>query len=162
MKLVVFSDAHGNKDMVEKILIFNPDADYFISLGDSELQQEFLQENDVVMIKGNSSRDAGFVYERELTVSGVKIFLTHGHKFAVQRGLAKLGKLAINKEYNLVLFGHTHQAIKTTISNIWFVNPGSCSRPRNTLPPSYLVINIIEGELTFTFKESYTNQEIEV
>ena len=33
MKVVVFSDAHGNQRIVERILDVNREADYFISLG---------------------------------------------------------------------------------------------------------------------------------
>jgi len=162
MKLVIFSDAHGNKDVVESIMEFNPDADYLISLGDSELDQDFLLSNDIIPIKGNSPRDAGFVYERILEVEGKRIFLTHGHKFAVHRNLRKLGKYAIENQCNIVLYGHTHILEKTMMSGIVLINPGSCSRPRNTLPPTYLIIEITEEETKYTFKDSFANNTIEV
>ena len=62
MKLVVFSDAHGNKQAVERIINYNKDTDYLISLGDSELPLSFLQSKNIIMIKGNYPLDAGFKY----------------------------------------------------------------------------------------------------
>ena len=162
MKVVVFSDVHGAQSNVERILDLNQDADYFISLGDTELEQQFLVHNDIVMIKGNYHHDAGFVFERDMEIEGVKIFLTHGHKYGVQRGLKKLAKFAIQNEYQLVLFGHTHVVDQTKIGPVQFLNPGSCSQPRNTLPPTYLIIDITEGKFTWRFQDIFTNQTIEV
>ena len=162
MKLVVFSDAHGYKEIVERIVNFNSDADYFISLGDSELEQDFLLSNDIIMIKGNYPRDPGFVYEREMEVEGLNFFLIHGHKYGVQRSLKKLIKHTINNNYDVVLYGHTHIADVMKVGKALILNPGSCARPRNDVAPSYLVIEIIEGVLTYNYKESFTNSTIEV
>ncbi len=162
MKLVVFSDVHGDQGVVERILEWNPDAEYFLSLGDTELKEEFLMHNDIVMVKGNYRSDPGFVYERELEVDGVKIFMTHGHKYKVQKSLDPLAKLAYRNDYNLVLFGHTHILEVEKIGKVQFLNPGSCARPRNTLPPTYAILDITEGELTWTIKDSISNSTIEV
>jgi len=162
MKLVVFSDVHGDQQVVERMLQWNEDADYFLSLGDTELNQEYLLHNDIVMIKGNYRGDPGFVYERELTVEGVKIFMTHGHKYSVQRSLNKLAKLAYAEGYDLVLFGHTHILEIEKVGKVQFLNPGSCARPRNMLPPTYAFLHITEGELTWTIKDSIDNSTIEV
>ena len=75
MKLVVFSDVHGEEGIINHILDANKDADYVISLGDSEVEQEFLVRNDIVMIKGNSRHDPGFVYEHDLVIDGIKILM---------------------------------------------------------------------------------------
>ena len=162
MKLVIFSDAHGYKEIVQRILDFNSDADYFISLGDSELQLDYLVENDIIPIKGNYPRDAGLVYEKDLVIEGKKIFLTHGHKYNVHKGLKKLVKNCISKDCNIALYGHTHIASNVKIGPVIFANPGSCARSRNELPPTYLILIIKEDEVTFTFKESLTNTTIEV
>jgi putative phosphoesterase len=162
MKLVIFSDAHGYKEIVQRILDFNSDTDYFISLGDSELQLDFLVDNDIIPIKGNYPRDAGLVYEKDLVIEGKKIFLTHGHKYGVHRGLKKLAKYCISKNCDISLYGHTHIASLVNIGTVTFVNPGSCARSRNELPPTYLIIIIEEDKVTYTFKESLTNTTIEV
>ena len=162
MKIVVFSDAHGNQAAIEHILLSNEDADYFISLGDAEVPEKFLVDHDIVMIKGNSSRDPGFAYERDFEVEGKKIFLTHGHKYKVGKGIEKLVKNIVHGGYDLVLYGHTHVAAMDRIMKIDFINPGSCASPRNNLPPTYLIIDIQEGAMTYTLKDAVDNNTIEV
>jgi putative phosphoesterase len=153
---------HGYEEIVDKILEYNPDSDYVISLGDTELTQEYLINHDIIHIKGNYRHDPGFVFERDFLVEGKKFFLTHGHKYAVHRGLNKLGKHILGKDYDVVLYGHTHIASINEYDKTYFINPGSCARPRNTLPPTYLVIHIIEGEMTFELHEMFTNKVIEI
>ena len=162
MKLVVFSDVHGESGIISHILDKNKDADYVLSLGDAEVDLDFLVHNDIVMIKGNSRHDAGFVFERELVVDGVKIFMVHGHKHGVNHGLDKLAKLAFNEKYDVVLFGHTHIVNQQKLGGIQFLNPGSCARPRNHLPPTYLILEIENKEIKWMFKDSLSNSTIEV
>ncbi len=161
MKVVVFSDVHGEKMIVDKILDFNPDADYVLSLGNTELDESYLRSKDIIYVKGNYPRDPGFLYESDIKLEGKRIFFTHGHKYKVSRTLSKLVKMAITKEYDILLYGHTHIAAIDTIQGKILVNPGSCSKPRTNLPPTYLIITFNEGEPSFTFKESLTNETIE-
>lgn len=162
MKIVVFSDVHGDQRVVDRILGWNPDSEYFLSLGDTELPESYMMSNDIVMVKGNYRGDPGFVFEREVEIEGVKIFMTHGHKYHVGRSLEPLAKLAYKNDYDLVLFGHTHILEVTKVGKVQFLNPGSCARPRNTLPPTYVILDITEGELTWTIKDSINNSTIEV
>lgn len=162
MKIVVFSDVHGRKDLMERILSFNPDADYFISLGDSELSMDYLQQLDIIAIKGNYPRDPGFAYESELTLNGVKIFFTHGHKYAVQKSLKKLLKKGFENEYDIILYGHTHVPKVDKAGNLLLINPGSVTRQRSAVVTTYLVMNISnEGKVTYDFKDATTNVLVE-
>lgn len=162
MKVVVFSDAHGDKLAVDRIIDWNTDADYLLSLGDTELPLEYLVKHDIVMITGNSRHDAGFMSERMIEIGGVRLFMTHGHKYNVNRSLDKLKKYAYENNYDVVLFGHTHILEIEEAGKMLFLNPGSCARPRNSLPPTYMILNINEGELTRTVKDSIDNSTIEV
>lgn len=162
MKLVVFSDVHGDESVVNRILDWNKGADYFLSLGDTELEQNYLMHNDIVMIKGNYRHDPGFVFERVLEIEGYNIFMTHGHKYNVGRSLDKLVKKALAERYDLVLFGHTHILETRKVGSVQFLNPGSCARPRNTLPPTYMILELTDKELTWEIKDSINNSTIEV
>lgn len=162
MKLVIFSDIHGHREVLERILSFNPDADYFISLGDSELPLQYLLDLDIVAIKGNYPRDAGFAYESELEVNGKRIYMTHGHKYGVHRQLKKLLKKGFQDGYDIVLYGHTHIAKVDKAGNLLLMNPGSAYRPRNETEPSYMIMTINDdGEMTYEYRESGTNLTIE-
>jgi putative phosphoesterase len=162
MKVVVFSDAHGNKQAIKRIIEFNPDADYVISLGDSECRHSFLLDLDIIAIKGNYPRDGGDSYESILEIEGKRLFLTHGHKFGVGNDLEKLLNKGKSIGADVLLYGHTHVPKLNVIEKIIFLNPGSISSPRCKTPPSYLILNIEKGkEMTYIFKESQTNLLIE-
>lgn len=161
MKIVVFSDAHGNKIIIERIISFNPDADYVISLGDSELPLNFLMDLDILAIKGNYPRDGGFVYETTLEVGKKSIFMTHGHKFGVHKSLKKLLHHTMQLESDIVLYGHTHIARVDKVGNMYLFNPGSIKNPRSKMVPSYLILNITDESVEYTFKEAETNITIE-
>lgn len=162
MKVIVFSDVHGEQNIIDRIIEWNPDSDYILSLGDTELTEEYLMNHDIVMIKGNYRHDPGFVYERTLEIEGKMIFMTHGHKHSVHRGTKKLAKLAIENDYDIVLYGHTHIVRIEKVGKVHILNPGSCARPRNMLPPTYMILDITKGGLTITIKDSISNRTIEV
>jgi len=158
MKIVVFSDAHGDKQAVESILRNNLMADMIISLGDSELQNSFMQNNDIIAIKGNYPLDAGFIYEKLITVLGKRIFLTHGHKFNVRRGVDKLYYKALETEADIVLYGHTHIPKTDKVHKTLIINPGSISKPRNFENPTYLIIEINDGVIDYKFIDLRTHK----
>jgi putative phosphoesterase len=162
MKLLVFSDAHGNKSVVETIIARNPDADYLISLGDSGLQEDYLLQRDIVHVKGNMRKDPGFAYDSTIQLSGHSIFLTHGHKYKVHKDVTKLVQHAIVNGHDIAMYGHTHSAFKKVINTVLVLNPGSCDTSRNGLPPSYLLVEFKEGAILTTFKDVYTDQTIAI
>lgn len=162
MKVIIFSDAHGNKEVIKRVIEFNPDADYVISLGDSELPHSFLLDLDIVAIKGNYPRDGGFVFESILEVEGKRLFLTHGHKFGVSKNMRKLLAKGMETEVDIVLYGHTHIPKFDNVAGVFYMNPGSIYSPRSETPASYLILNIEKDkDVTYMYRESATNLLIE-
>lgn len=163
MKLVVFSDVHGRKKLLERVLDFNPDADYYISLGDSELPTDYLQRKNIIMVKGNYPFDGGIHYEQVLYIEEFKVFITHGHKYKVRRGTFYLEEEAMINKYDICLFGHTHIAYAKEIDNVFYMNPGSVSRSRSYVPESYLIIHIERGKvIRYQFKDAFTNEDLDI
>ncbi len=158
MKVVVFSDAHGSKRTIKKVLDYNPDARHVISLGDSELRHKYLLDLNIIAVKGNYPLDGGLGYETILEIEGKKLFITHGHKYGVRRDIRELVEKADKTGVDVVLFGHTHIPFIDRINGVHYLNPGSIISPRSNHSPSYLVLNIEKNkEITFVFKESQTN-----
>lgn len=162
MKIVVFSDAHGHRDMVDRVLAFNPNPDYIICLGDSEMEHDYFLSRRIIHVKGNYSRDPGFSYEQVLEVGVVTLFITHGHKYKVHHSLEYLIEHALNKSYDIVLYGHTHVLHTQKVDSTIFINPGSLSNPRSVYPPSYCILELNGGDCYVTFKNAMTNETIEV
>lgn len=162
MKVVVFSDVHGVKQALEQIYRFNQDADYMISLGDNELSESELRRKDIIFIRGNYPNDPGFLYDSDITIEGKRIFFTHGHKWGVRMGVKKLLKHAITNDYDIVLYGHTHIAKVDEKYGKIVMNPGSATRPRTMLPPTYLILYIEEESFQYEFRDVLTNEVIEL
>ena len=61
----------------------------------------------------------------QLTLDGVKFFLTHGHRYSVKYTLDALLNAAYFAGADMVLFGHTHRAVSETMQGLYVVNPGT-------------------------------------
>ena len=163
MKVVVISDVHGNRQALERIIAFNPDADYILSLGDSELPLRELQEHNITCVKGNYPFDAGYVFEEEIKIKDTLIFMTHGHRYGVRRGVEHLYNKALELNSSIVLYGHTHIAKVDYKKGVYIMNPGSVNRSRNNIVESYLILYIeSNNQFRYEYKEARTNIDIEL
>lgn len=153
MKILVFSDAHGQVRGVEQaIRTHEKDTDAIIFLGDGvreteNLLMQFPQIMHTVVLENNDFGCTG-VQECVLYLEGVRIFCTHGHKYGVKSGMGRLYQAAVEKEAQLVLYGHTHEAANFTMEGIRFFNPGTVGRGSNR---TYGVIYIEKGSIVSGF-----------
>ena len=80
--------------------------------------------------------------------------MTHGHLSNVRMGLANLKMQALEEDATIALFGHTHQIGCEKESGILFLNPGSISQPRGSLPyKSFAIIESRETEYDVQYYE---------
>ncbi len=147
MRIVVFSDNHRDREVVERILLLNPGADRILSLGDSEMTEGELSRLGVYGVKGNYPFEPDFPDELTTVFEGWKTFVTHGHRYGVKNGLYWLSERARAEACDLVLFGHTHAPLLEERDGIIFLNPGSAARPRIGGKGTYAVIEATEAEL---------------
>ena len=159
MKLLVFSDSHGKSDkMREAIEAHKADTRMVVHLGDGK--REFLRLMQLypdiqrVSVNGNGEDPLCLSHEIEtvIDVYGLRIFVTHGHKYGVNAGLEKLIQTAHEQECDIALFGHTHVRHSGYIPPsdgfarpLYIVNPGSITLPRDSRCPSYAIIRIAGG-----------------
>ena len=127
------------------------DADFMIHLGDvcnDEYEIERKSKIPVRFIKGNNDWSRDLTEEAVISLGGHKIFATHGHKHRVYYGIDILAYAAMQKECDIVLFGHTHVPVIKYESALTFVNPGSLTYPRQVGgKPSYAILNFKDGNL---------------
>lgn len=148
MKLLILSDSHGNQDaMVRAVEQSAPRM--IVHLGDcwrdaQRLHRQF-PDLDLVQVPGNCDFCPDVAAERLLEVGGKRILLCHGHTFQVKQSLLSAAYAAERQQADLLLFGHTHQALQTRRGPLLLVNPGSIG---DHLRPSYAVVRIENGELT--------------
>lgn len=157
MRLAVFSDSHNItsllKEGIEEVYK-RKKVDMFIFLGDGlgdfyALRSFMLSLNpeaQIVAIRGNNDMlHTNDVDDRVLSINGVNLFLTHGHKCLVKISTHYLAKEARERNCAIALYGHTHTKDISDKGGVWLMNPGST----NFMHPSALVIDI-EDDGSFT------------
>ncbi len=147
MKILVFSDSHGNTSrMIQAIEDHLPSCRLIIHLGDGVRDISYVSDLypqiPVISLKGNGeslARDVRIIEE-----GGVKIMCMHGHTFGVKSSIDHAAKSAIVNGADILLFGHTHRAVDTLYraeddKEVRVFNPGSVGKG---YPPSYGIISI--------------------
>lgn len=159
--ILAVSDSHGRLEILKTILKeFGPKADALVFCGDGIedlnkiLNEDFIPPV-VALVHGNGDESTmklivnnAYYISSEIKVpaavnfnaAGTNILVTHGHMFGVYYGTAGLENHAKETGASLVFYGHSHIADISEQSGFTFINPGSCSLPRQGLPPSFAII----------------------
>ena len=146
MKIIVISDSHGHNDLLEDVILENPDASLFIFLGDGirgfESVTERYPEKEFWSVSGNCDWNSSRPSTDSAWVRGFHILYTHGHTWGVRAGLDELKAHARQTGARIVLFGHTHIPYSEEADGIHYMNPGSISLPRDGFQRSYGIIEL--------------------
>lgn len=160
MKLFFLSDIHGSAYYTKRVLeIFEKEeADYLIILGDelyhgprnplpkdyqpSEVAKLLNDYNEkIIAVRGNCDSEVDQMlldYPMMSDYSTIlydnkRIFLTHGHIYN-KANLPNISK------GDVMVYGHIHVPIAEKIEDIFVLNPGSISLPKQDNPNSYAVL----------------------
>ena len=162
MKILIFSDSHGKITNILKAFSLHPDAKLLIHLGDgrSDIEQIADRIPPYVSVNGNFE-DSFWSLNKSGTAAqcieqnGVRIFMCHGHKHSVNYSLERLIYSSMEADADIALYGHTHVKYNKYISQdhlpfgmekgLYVFNPGSISRPRDGIYPSYGILEIQNG-----------------
>ena len=122
MTLLVLSDSHGRPDHVEEaIRRVRPDGILFAGDGLRDLTRIEEFPCPLWAVSGNcdwsptliaNGRSVETGEEELITVEGVRILLIHGHKYGVKGGLLPATYRAMEKEVDILVFGHTHTPLE--------------------------------------------------
>ena len=148
MKLLVMSDSHRSvSHMRTAAELTAPDA--IIHLGDHFTDAQELHKlypgAAYYAVSGNCDPHSGGKTEMLLILEGVRVFISHGHKYGVKSGLASFEGAARDNGAALALYGHTHQAALRQVPGLWLMNPGQMQRNAGHAAASYGVVNITDG-----------------
>jgi len=131
---LVMADTHGHKARIAMALCrFADDVDMILHLGDYSRDAEVIRRMTklpVYAVRGNCDLASTEEAERLLTVEGVRVLMTHGHRQNVKSSLLSLGLYAQEQEANVALFGHTHVPTEEFFGSVLLYNPGSLGEPR--------------------------------
>lgn len=147
MKIIIFSDSHGSSKNLKKVIDKTlSTTDLYIHLGDGINEFNILRENypekGFISVRGNCDTFSSCeTDETVINFEGYRVLITHGHKYANIKGIAKA------RDADVVLSGHTHKRYYEHDNGLHIFNPGSISRPRDGKSPSYGVMEIRNGIL---------------
>ena len=146
MRLVVFSDSHGDFAALNQALETQPKADMFLHCGDGakevdDLRDLFPQKR-ILFVRGNCDWGSLAKDEELITVAGKRIFFTHGHGYGVKQGYDRLICRAKTLSADIVCFGHTHLPLSIGREGLYLINPGSIGNPHFGARPTYATIDI--------------------
>lgn len=145
LQIPVFSDTHLFKGKIEKCAHIAKNYEFFFHLGDNlkdAVEISKLSGKKGYMVLGNTDIAVKGEEEIILELEGVKILLTHGHKFRVKGDVNTLLYYCEENGIDLALFGHSHVSMVEYHNNILIVNPGSASLPRDGSVASYALVTI--------------------
>ena len=145
-KAIVVSDTHGNNTNFHKVMKLHPDAMCVIHCGDVEGGEEDIRSSvscPVYMVAGNNDYFNDLPREIEDYVFGRRIFVTHGHNYRVSVSPEMIRQEGVDRDCDVVFYGHTHRPAVGYGEAITTVNPGSLSYPRQDgRKPSYIIWEI--------------------
>lgn len=149
MRVLVFSDSHGDTRCMDKAIKTIGSFDAIIHLGDIERDVVWLEKNygryPIYAVAGNNDLFCSRVAELVVQLGGVSIFICHGHTRGVRRGCGGLLSAAKERGCSVALYGHTHIPKEITEDGVLIFNPGSCALPR-TGAKSFGVLEIEGGK----------------
>ncbi len=151
MKILIFSDSHGDLDAMRAITRKNRRADAIIFCGDGVRDFNQLRglfpDKEYFGVTGNCDWYSDYPAYDEIELCGLRIFLTHGHMFGVKNGISRIVDMGRNNGFNIIIFGHTHQQLTTVEGGMMIINPGSVGYHNE-----YVILDINEdtGEVAAT------------
>lgn len=160
MKFLIISDSHGIKEELFQVFQrHEKDVAAMIHCGDSELPlQAFSDFENLIIVGGNCDNDPQYQEEISTVVSGVNIFVVHGHLYNVKSSAVKLSYRAEELGAKLVCFGHSHIPVAFQENGVLYVNPGSFRRPRLRIERSYAIVEYHQDKVTVIFYDHLGNE----
>ena len=142
MRILVFSDSHGDLKLIKKIISEQNEVQNIIFCGDIEDDilriKEMFPDKTYHIVRGNNDYNPQFPLQIITEIATKKIMITHGHTYNVKSSLSDLVFVAKQNEVDIVVFGHTHIPYSNYDDGLYVLNPGSCGFYK----PSYATIDI--------------------
>lgn len=131
MKILVCSDSHHSLAAIYQA-IEHEKPDQVIHLGDciSDCEKAALAYPRLpfAMVPGNCDGWTMEPVEKCISFSGKTILFSHGHTWRVKTGFGIAVARAKTMNADILLFGHTHQAVCYQHDDLWILNPGASPR----------------------------------
>lgn len=131
MRILVFSDTHGNTSRCVKVIETIQKVDMIIHAGDMLRDAldlvRLYPKIPIHYVLGNNDFSKKVPLDKLVCANDKKIFVTHGHHYAVKYDYdyLTLTNKGIDLNADLVIFGHTHESFLDYRGSMTLLNPGS-------------------------------------
>ncbi|TCS96556.1 metallophosphoesterase family protein [Hazenella coriacea] len=149
MKILIVSDSHGKKDLLQQI-VQQVQADHVIHCGDFCTSVNELPDVPITVVRGNCDFEK-VPKEQIFIVEDVRILVAHGHTLQVKRTPLPLRYRAEEVGVQIACFGHSHLPFCEQVGNVLLINPGSISNPRGFAFPTYAILQIHDGNAEVSY-----------
>ena len=147
MRILVFSDTHGNIRGALEVLKAVNKVDMVLHAGDNVTDAQALSyvfdKIPFHYVRGNNDYFSDAENDKVVIAGDKTIFLTHGHYYNVKSTLRRLSARAAVAGADLAVFGHTHKGFDGYVEGAHIFNPGAMGFGEM----SYGVIEIEEDKL---------------
>ena len=146
-KVLIVSDNHGNKEVLEQLLLKHPDCSLYLHAGDSEDFQSNLYP--YLSVKGNNDYYIENLY-RIVKIENHSIYMVHGHRNFLSDDV--MSACAKNNGCDIYVHGHIHRPYYKYYNGVHIMCPGSLRYPRSTKGETYIIMNIDENKVDVEIK----------
>ncbi|MCI1965563.1 MAG: metallophosphoesterase [Oscillospiraceae bacterium] len=152
MRILVVSDTHRDSFALRAAILKQPRAEVVIHLGDgaeeAEQARNSFRRKMFLMVRGNCDLGSTLPVEGLTRLGGKNIFYTHGYTYNVKYGMYDVVSAARSQKADVLLFGHTHEALTEYRDGLYLMNPGSLHGSYGTygildITPAGIVTNIL-------------------
>ena len=133
MLVAVVSDTHNVREYMDKVKSVIKKADVLIHLGDNISDLYYIAEGfngAIYGVKGNCDFGTSELKEQVIELEDKKFLITHGDRYNVKYNMTNIYLRARELGIDGAMFGHSHIPFIEKETNIWLINPGSASLPR--------------------------------
>ena len=115
-------------------------------VGGDEVLDELELIAPVMAVRGNTDApDNPRLHESiECSIGGIRLHVSHGHEV----GSPTAARLIERYSADVIVYGHTHRQLVTSVAGRLVVNPGAAGARRFKLEPSIGVLTISDGQAT--------------
>ena len=154
MRILVISDTHGNLDrfrvIFKKIQEENP-VQMIVHCGDHYEDGTALRRTcgiPVIAVKGNCDGEFSDDNFAILETEAGDFLVTHGHMENVGYSLQRLCYKTEENGCIRAIFGHTHRAAYAQTGGMYFMNPGSLTKPRDGSGGTFGILKTDENSVS--------------
>jgi hypothetical protein len=147
VRIGLLGDSHGDFRSLNQAVSLAGTVDLWLHTGDfcrDALVLAALTTVPVIMVAGNCDGRNEAKPDEFVELAGFQLWLTHGHRHGVKQDTQDLASWALRYEADIVVYGHTHQAVDWEQSGIRFFNPGSVSQPRRSNRRTFCLLELQE------------------